>query len=72
MTSGARSCAISAAVSTGAAGQGDGGGEAALRATERVRQAALPLYTNLFTPISNQPHGALVFEGPPCTHSACA
>ena len=41
------------------AGQGEGGAEPMLRATERVRQAALPVYTNLFTPISNQPQGGV-------------
>ena len=41
------------------AGLEEGGSEAILRATERVRQAALPAYANLFTPISNQPQGGL-------------
>ena len=41
------------------AGPVEGGSEAILRATERVRQAALPVYSNLFTPISNQPQGGL-------------
>ncbi len=40
-------------------GLGESGAEAELRATERVRQAALPLYANLFTLISNQPAGEI-------------
>ncbi len=60
----------------------ESGAEAELRATERVRQAALPLYANLFTLISNQPAGEIgcpraacrhdVLPGATnCIHSAC-
>lgn len=47
------------------AGLEESGAEAELRATERVRQAALPLYINLFPLISNQPAGAT------CLHIHC-